>query len=388
MAQRSRKVVVVHNTATPYRSYLFGVMARWLSTRGYEFEVHFMRGRAQGRPSDWHVDRMTCPFRYRLWKTVGPVNIAESLHLNPGLILELILNPVDVLIVGGPWASMTGAAVSILARRRASVAWFEPNMSSPGARSSLGRSVKRLLLRRFQFRAVPGIEGVQWLQWLGGGRENGSRPLILPNLIDPDRFRGTCSAESVKWARAASRCAGTEHLAIMPARLIAAKGIIEFLRNVCCLDLTNWRIAIIGDGPLREEIQRCIGERKLERSVTVLEFQDYERMPAFYAAADLMILPSFYDPNPLSVVEALCCGLPLLLSKRVGNFPEALREGVNGWGFDPGVEFEVKNAAQQAFSASPDRLKSMGRASLQLFGMTWEPNQAVDKFMRDRKSVV
>lgn len=45
-------------------------------------------------------------------------------------------------------------------------------------------------------------------------------------------------------------------------------------------------------------------------------------------------MPSLSDPNPLTCVEAVWAGLPLLVSNHVGNYPEIVEIGKNGFVFD------------------------------------------------------
>lgn len=88
-------------------------------------------------------------------------------------------------------------------------------------------------------------------------------------------------------------------------------------------------------GSMKQVIESTIQERGLSRNVVVLDPVAYECMPGYYAAADLFVLASVQDPCPLSVVEALHSGLPLLLSRRLGNASKALEESGNWWSFDP-----------------------------------------------------
>jgi glycosyltransferase involved in cell wall biosynthesis len=78
-----------------------------------------------------------------------------------------------------------------------------------------------------------------------------------------------------------------------------------------------------------------------------------------YKNADVFVLPSYSDPSPLAVVEALFSGLPLLLSNRCGNHFEALVEGENGFVFDPFDKADIVTSFQKLIN---------NRSSWQFYG--------------------
>ena len=61
-------------------------------------------------------------------------------------------------------------------------------------------------------------------------------------------------------------------------------------------------------------------------------------LSGYFAAADLLAQPSEYDPHPLSISEAIYCGLPVIASKGVGSIgpTDDVQPGVNGFCFDVG----------------------------------------------------
>jgi glycosyltransferase involved in cell wall biosynthesis len=81
------------------------------------------------------------------------------------------------------------------------------------------------------------------------------------------------------------------------------------------------------------------------------------------------------------VVEALHSGLPLLVSHRIGNHAEAIREGENGWTVDPVDEASVLRGIRAAFGASPEALRAMGEVSRAQARRTWRSEPAIDAFL-------
>jgi glycosyltransferase involved in cell wall biosynthesis len=62
-----------------------------------------------------------------------------------------------------------------------------------------------------------------------------------------------------------------------------------------------------------------------------LGYCEEEKVIELYRAADVFFMSSLSDPSPLSCVEAIWCGLPLFVSEHVGNYPEVVRQGENGY---------------------------------------------------------
>lgn len=370
--------IVVHNIPSPYRLHLFRVLAERLGSRGHQLHVHFMAAGHSDRPH-WHADEKDFGFASTTWRDVGPEIRGKRWHLNPGLIAAVLRAGASHVMIGGPWDSLTGFLVSLAPVSAKKIAWIEGNTKTPGIVSGVQGRTKRRLLSRCDFLAVPGEEGRSYAQLICGERA-APRTVILPNLVDEARFRGRRS-EPVEAVRARYGLRSDARLALWNARLIPEKGVIEFLSTIEAADLNGWQILLLGQGPLEPRIRELISARYPPEAVRLLPYVPYETMPAIYAAADLMLLPSLHDPNPLSIVEALHASLPLLVSDRIGNFPEALEESANGWSFSPFNPSSVRRAARAAFSADLDSLRRMGERSGIIAGRHWSSRGAVDGFL-------
>ena len=145
---------------------------------------------------------------------------------------------------------------------------------------------------------------------------------------------------------------------ICPARLETFKGLHTFLpllRGVTGASC-GWR----GRGACVPPLQEAIDRDRLP--VRLIGQKGEEEMVRLYAAADLFVLPSLSDPSPLSAVEACAARLPLLASVRIGNFPDVLEEGVNGWAYDPETPERYRGLVQEIAGRTPAELQAMGEA--------------------------
>ena len=104
------------------------------------------------------------------------------------------------------------------------------------------------------------------------------------------------------------------------------------------------------------------------------------KVPIYYRAADLMLLPSIQDMNPLCVVEALHSGLPIALSDQAGNVKEAVSDGENGWVLPVLDKIAYKKKLEMVFTSNKDLLQKMGRFSKDKFAQFWDSKKAIKNF--------
>jgi teichuronic acid biosynthesis glycosyltransferase TuaC len=72
-----------------------------------------------------------------------------------------------------------------------------------------------------------------------------------------------------------------------------------------------------------QQIERRVAELGVAERVSLLGSQPQDQLPAWYSAADLLVLPTFREGCPNVVREALACGTPVVASN-VGGVPEVI----------------------------------------------------------------
>jgi glycosyltransferase involved in cell wall biosynthesis len=374
-----RKFIVIHNIPSPYRVHLFTELWKALNNRGIEFHVHFMSKENKIRPVYWRDPEMQFPHTY--WSDCG----YKSYHLNLGMIVFLLFQkPADFILLGSGFDSFTGLLATFFAPRKKSILWTESNTKTPGKTTGIRGLIKRLVFLHHDYISVPpGIEGKKYVELYQSFSKKKFPPLIpLPNLVDERLF--TDMKESLDVRDKTRKTLGileNERMALCPARLEPCKGLLEFFSALPLNSLKNWKIVVIGEGYLLGSLKELLKKRGLDAHVLIEKYVPYKEMPKLYAAADLFLLPSIDDPNPLSVVEALHTGLPLLLSNHVGNFSEALIEGVTGWGFSPCNPSEIAVKAGKAFNATDSELREMGIQAKKLAQQQWDTEKSIRDFL-------
>ena len=123
------------------------------------------------------------------------------------------------------------------------------------------------------------------------------------------------------------------------------------------IDDVPWRLAVIGDGPAREEILRTFDPARV---LAVGEVAG-DRLPAWLAAADLMVWPAVNEAYGMALLEAHAAGLPVVAG-RSGGVATIVRHGVTGLLTPPG-EAEPFAAAVRTLLTDPDRRRAMADAA-------------------------
>jgi glycosyltransferase involved in cell wall biosynthesis len=95
------------------------------------------------------------------------------------------------------------------------------------------------------------------------------------------------------------------------------------------------RLLMLGGGSLEEELITKFRDGEIADKVVMPGQIRYEELPRYYRAADLYLSASHSDGSSISLLEAMACGLPALVSDIPGN-REWVTPGENGWWFPVG----------------------------------------------------
>ncbi len=126
----------------------------------------------------------------------------------------------------------------------------------------------------------------------------------------------------------------------------------------------EFELVIVGDGPMRGEIERLIEQFQLQERVRITGYLSNQGVRDELLAARALILPSFAEGLPAVFFEALALGRPVVTTYIAGH-PELIEEGVNGWLVPAGAVDPLVDAMAKALKAEPAVLEEMGRAGAQ-----------------------
>src|SRR5918994_842049 len=120
---------------------------------------------------------------------------------------------------------------------------------------------------------------------------------------------------------------------------------------------TALRVVIVGDGPERPALERQIGELGLGETVTMLGHRS--DVPDVLRAFDVAVCSSNFEGTPLSILEYMEAGLPVVAT-RVGGVPDLIESGEHGLLVEPGDPGALANALAELLGDQP-RGAEMGR---------------------------
>lgn len=141
--------------------------------------------------------------------------------------------------------------------------------------------------------------------------------------IDIDQFQT---------AEPASDVTGSGVRILSVGRLADGKGFEDLLAALHRLE-SSFSAYIVGDGPLREELEDDIDARGLSDQVHLLGYRD--DVASIMAACDVFVLPSYREGTPRVITEAMASGLPVV-STDIAGIPEQVVDGENGFLIAPG----------------------------------------------------
>jgi glycosyltransferase involved in cell wall biosynthesis len=184
------------------------------------------------------------------------------------------------------------------------------------------------------------------------------KAVVIPNGVDTARFAPSRDAAAV---RRKLGIAVDAPVAGIVAALRPEKNHELFLRMASRIvrKLPAARFLIIGDGPCRGDLERRCSELCLMENVLFLGSRD--DVPKLLAVMDVFVLTSHIEANPISILEAMSVGLPVV-STNVGSIHEAVRDGETGYLIPAGDSAQL---AERVLSLLADAQKrtAMGAAA-------------------------
>lgn len=146
-------------------------------------------------------------------------------------------------------------------------------------------------------------------------------------------------------------------------RLCEQKGQLLLLNAVGQLAAENLRfkLVLVGDGPLRTEIETLIAQLGLQDNVEIIGWASNAEVRQHILASRAMVLPSFAEGLPVVIMEALALGRPVI-STYVAGIPELVKPDVCGWLVSPGSVEALTTAMRTALQLPVEKLEQMGIA--------------------------
>jgi glycosyltransferase involved in cell wall biosynthesis len=372
---RAIRVAAVFPEPTPYRAPLLDRVA---ALDEVDLTVIYAAETVAGRT--WRVQPR---HRAVFLRGVSVPGAEKVLHhdypLTPGIAGALAAALPDVVVISG-WSTFAAQAALAWCGLRRVPYVLVVESHDEGPRSGWRRAVKGAIVPR----VVRGAAGVLVTGTLARRSmvARGAAPErvhVFANTIDVEAFGARVDRLAAsRTALRESLGAGPEDVVVLSvARLAPEKGLVALVHAVAEAREPRILLVVAGDGPERERLEDLAAVRDVRLVLT--GDLDWDRIAEVYVAADVFALLSEREPWAVVVNEAAACGLPLLLSDRVGAAHDLLRDGENGV-LVPAGDVDAASVALRSLAADADLRLAQGRRSREL-ARDWGYGPSVEGFL-------
>lgn len=243
---------------------------------------------------------------------------------NPGLWKLIRTGRFDAILchTGYGCASFWIARLAAKVSKAAFLFGTDATSLAPRDRKSWKARLKKLLWPHLFGLAdqviVPSTPGMELMRGLGIAEE---RITLTPFVVDNDWWTAHAAVVDRLAVRKSWNVLPEQVVILFCAKLQPWKRPMDLLQAFAMLSEGERNAAVLvyaGDGHLRAELEREACSLGLRDHVRFLGFVNQSELPAVYTAANLMVLPSEYEPFAVVVNEASCCGCPVVVSDQVG----------------------------------------------------------------------
>lgn len=230
----------------------------------------------------------------------------------------------------------------------------EDTLRAAESRSQINKIVKRLMLKQADFYLPFSDDAIDFLH------SNGIKAPFIRSYWSMDLpFFQDMTDEKKKLEK---RRISEKKIYTIVANLIPRKGVKQFIsawEKMPESFQNEAELFVIGDGELKNDIKKMCEHIS---NVHILGNKPYAEVSHFLQCSDVFILPTLEDLCSLAVLEAMAAGCPVLTTIYNGA-RQFVKEGVNGFIFDPTSEASIKEVLNKI---STSDIKKMSAASLGL----------------------
>ena len=162
-------------------------------------------------------------------------------------------------------------------------------------------------------------------------------------------------------------------------RFIKQKGPFDLLEAFHRLKQPNKVLVFVGGGELDKELKEYVATRNME-PVHFFGFQSRQELPKFYEMSDVLVLPSWRETWGMVVNEALCFGLPVVVSDQVGAAPDLVKNGTNGYIFPYKNVRALTHSIDQVMNYSEEQ-RSIAKATSRELISRWSERDVVGSLL-------
>ena len=181
-----------------------------------------------------------------------------------------------------------------------------------------------------------------------------------PNCIDDERFRRN-SRMNLKQRdvfRLQLGIGKDRYLLLFVGRFVSEKRPMDLIRALECLPSSHQSacVAFVGSGPLEHQLRNSA--KKFPGRIFFLGFKNQSELPRYYAASDLLVLPSQAETWGMVVSEAMACSTPAVVSNTVGCAVDLIDERQTGRSYPVGDISKLAKCIQKMMTLRTNHIRA------------------------------
>jgi len=176
---------------------------------------------------------------------------------------------------------------------------------------------------------------------------------MIPNAIDASDFKSIDTKKE-----------NFQPNILAVGRLSKQKGTYDILDIIPLVvkEIPEAKFYFAGDGDV-EKVKELCARKGIEKNVILLGWLDRNKLLDALKNASIFLLPSYQECFPISILEAMAAGLPVI-STNVGGIPEIIKNSVNGFLIEPGQTQELYKKVMQLLN-NGKLCKNMGKNNIE-----------------------
>lgn len=313
------------------------VFYTWSQAQGKKYDPGF------GKEVDWDIPLLD-GYNYTFVNNVSkkPGSHHYKGIINPTLIAEIEKwKPDSVLIIGWNFNSHLKAMRYFKGKLPV---YFRGDSTLLDEKPGLKRMARRIFLKwvysHIDFAFYVGTRNKEY--FLAHGIKE-KQLVFAPHAVDNDKFLdrdGTYEKRAIEWRRSL-RIKDDDFVFLFAGKLEPKKNPLLLLESFQRLNSSDSHLIFVGNGILENELKsraKPINNSENHSTVHFIDFQNQSIMPIVYRLGNVFVLPSNGPGETwgLAVNEAMACGLPVIVSDKVGCEADLVEKGKTGFTFKSG----------------------------------------------------
>lgn len=309
-----KKIAIITNIMAPYRVDFFNYLSK-----NYYYDINVIYSAQNEDNRKWKINEIEHNYTILKSKTIKinkgydykyihlPKNIINTLNnINPDIIIGSEYNP--TVILAFLWAKF---------RNKKYISWSDGTLNSERNINILQKIFRRIICKNANT-LIASSTKTKEAQEFYGAKKN----IFISYLtVDVDKYK--LKNKIIKNKKI-----------ICVASLIERKG-IDLLFDALIHINSEYELILVGDGNKKESLRELAIKKGISDKVKFMGFKNNEEIKKLYKESDLFILPTREDCFGLVIIEAMCAGLPVIVSKFADGAYDLIADGINGFIIDP-----------------------------------------------------